>query len=339
MNISGGFKNKEEIYNNSLSQLSDFPIGVAVQQESFVSDKKYKELLTWEFNSITAENIFKFSSLQPERNYFRWEPADQLAGYCEYHTKRLHGHTLVWGEDLPPWLNAGVLSGAECSEIFHSHITAVAGRFQGKVHSWDVVNEAFDHSGNLKNTFWKEKLGTDYFKNAFRIAKETDTSALLFYNDFDLECNPQKRSKVLKYLNDCRNEGISIDGIGLQMHVNIHTLNKKEIETALNEISEAGYTIHISELDLSVYNKTKTTSTDQLLAMQAGCLSWLTGAYKTLPKKYQYGITFWGLSDDHSWTRHNNEAENPLLFDRNLQPKPAYFALKEKLSQTTLNSK
>ncbi len=315
---------------NGLYRSAGFPIGVVINPDLLYADTQYSRIAAQDFNSITPENIFKPFYLHPERGVFFWDEADKLADYCLNHKKRLHGHTLIWHEQLPEWIKNYSGSSAEWEQIFKSHIQTIVAHFKGRVAGWDVVNEAFNDDGTLRNSIWRQKLGDGYIARAFMYAHEADPDAQLFYNDFDLESNPLKRSAVITFLNSIRQQGVVIDGIGLQTHVNIYFPGADEIAKAMQEVAKAGYKVHISELDISINPKGGAIQNQAALyQMQAELMVKIIANYRQLPAKVQYGITVWGISDKDSWIPYYfNREDYPLLYDGNYKPKPVYCALK-----------
>jgi endo-1,4-beta-xylanase len=308
-------------------------VGTAINYGLLCSDTVYRRIAVKQFNSITAENDFKPECLHPEPLFYDWAPADSIAKFCAETGKRLHGHTLLWHKQLPPWMTDFQGNAADWEEMLRTHIHTIVSHYKGKVLAWDVVNEAFDEDGTLSRTIWLEHIGPDYIEKAFRFAHEADPDALLFYNDFNLESNSVKRSSAISFLNDLKNKGVQVDGIGLQMHISISYPSASQIATALQEIAEAQFRVHISELDISVNPDNKDIElTDKLLAKQADLLEKIVTSYNQLLEQYRYGITFWGITDKYSWLRSFYKREDyPLLYDDNYEPKPCYCKLKEVL--------
>lgn len=319
--------------NVSLYTLSNFPIGTAIDFEELNFNPAYSEIAIKQFNSFTPENIFKADYIHPEQNVYNWTQTDSLSDFCLANKKRLHGHTLIWYKQIPQWILNYQGNSGDWEKLFKSHIQTLVSHFKGKVAAWDVVNEAFNEDGTLRNSIWREKLGDGYIEKAFIYAAEADPNALLFYNDFNLESNPNKCSSVLSLLNNLRNIGIKVDGIGLQMHINIYSAEPSQIASAFQNIADDGYKIHVSELDISLNPLGKDLNPDlELFNKQSVLLSRIVLQYKQIPPAYQYGITFWGISDKNSWIRTAyNRKDYPLLFDDNYLPKPAYCNLKETL--------
>ena len=307
---------------------TDFPIGVAVDVEKLKYYQPYENLVTNQFNSITPENIFKPSYLHPEQDVFYWVDADYLVNYCVQKNKRLHGHTLIWHRQLPNWMLQFSGTNAEWDDLLKTHIQTIVTRFKGKVTSWDVVNEAFNEDGTLRNNIWKQNLGKVYIEKAFRYAHEADPNAKLFYNDYSLTLNTKKRTAVLDFLSNLKFNGVPIDGIGMQMHVSTAFPENSEISMAIDDIWKSDYLVHLSELDVSInpYAKEMASPPSTLLERQADKMAFIMNAYRQIPFQYQYGITFWGVSDIDSWIRDNRD-DYPLLFDDNYTPKSCYCKL------------
>lgn len=317
----------------SLYSLADYPIGVAIDFMAFEYDSIYKQKATAQFNSFTPENIFKADYLHPEENYFDWSAADSLVDFCIAYNKRLHGHTLIWHQQIPSWIENFQGDELAWELMMKTHIQTIVTHFKGKVTAWDVVNEAFEEDGTLRNSIWREKIGDDYIQKAFQYAHEADPDALLFYNDYNLESNNKKRKAVLEFFTNMHDSGVQIDGIGMQTHIDVCSARSKEIVEAFGDVVEANYLLHISELDIAINPKGKKINNKQdSFHDQAILLGEIVKGYNNLPPALQYGITFWGVSDTQSWIRtYYNREDYPLLYDDNYQVKPCYCILKKHL--------
>lgn len=312
---------------------TDYAIGLAVNADKYFTETVYQTIADKQFNSFTAENIFKARYLHPEENTYFWAEADALTGACIKNNKRMHGHTLIWHQDVPEWILNFTGSESEWEQLFKSHIQTIVLHFKGKVSAWDVVNEAFTEDGTLRKSIWQEKIGNTYIEKAFQYAHEADPNAQLFYNDYNLESNVNKRKTVLRYLNNLRNKGIKIDGIGLQMHVSISFPAPSQIADAFTDVFSNDYKVHVSEMDISVNFYGQDINPDKtLFEKQADYLGNIILHYKQIPPKYRYGITFWGLGDLDSWIpSYFGKEDYPLLYDNDYAPKPAYCKLIETL--------
>ena len=306
-----------------------FPVGVALNPDELYPNSAYLRVATQHFNSVTPENIFKPSYLHPAPGRYEWAEADQLAAFCRANNQRLHGHTLIWHQQLPGWMSGFSGSPAEWDALFRDHIQTICRHFRGQVSSWDVVNEAFDADGGLRSTLWSQHLGATYLEKAFRYAHEADPDALLFYNDYDLESNPAKRRTVLAWLQTMRQRGVPVHGLGLQMHISIAHPDNTQLAEALRDAQKSGLLLHLSEIDVSVNPLGQAVApTPELLQRQADKLAFLVRTYRELPRAQQFGITFWGVSDHDTWMRrYFHRDDYPLLFDDNYHPKPAFCLL------------
>ncbi|MBS1536964.1 MAG: endo-1,4-beta-xylanase [Bacteroidetes bacterium] len=329
--ISGCQREENYITNSSIGlfSYSSYPIGTAIDINELESNAIYKSISLKEFNSITPENIFKAEALQPKPLTFNWTEADSLVSFFLTYNKRIHGHTLIWHNQLPQWIIDYQGSPYEWEQLMKVHIQTIVKHFKNKVTAWDVVNEAFNEDGTLRNTIWKQKIGVGYIEKAFLFANEANPNALLFYNDYNLESNPIKRNSVLSLLKNLRNRGVKVDGIGVQMHVSTYYPEPTQIAIAFQEIIADKFKIHLSELDISVNPLGKNIIlSESLFNEQANLLGSIVLNYNQIPKQYQYGITFWGISDKNSWIRSfYNREDYPLLYDDNYMPKPCYYKI------------
>jgi endo-1,4-beta-xylanase len=309
--------------------LSTYPIGTAIDFNQLVSDPLYQTKAIQQFNSITPENIFKADYLHPQPFLFNWVEADSLVSFCQKNNKRIHGHTLIWHNQLPQWILDYQGSSSDWEALMKTHIQTIVAHFKDKVTAWDVVNEAFNEDGTLRNNIWKQNIGADYIEKAFLFARESDPKALLFYNDYNLESNPTKRKSVLSLLNHLKNRGVKVDGIGIQMHISTFYPEPTQMAHAFQEIASNNYKVHLSELDISVNPLGKDiVVSETLLNEQANVLGSVVLNYQQVPKQLQYGITFWGISDKNSWIRRFfNREDYPLLYDDQFLPKPCYCKL------------
>ena len=320
----------------SLSQVYEqyFNIGAAVNLTTIDSQK---ELLRKHFNSITAENDIKFIEIQPVEGQFTFEKADQLAAFAKENGMKMRGHTFVWHNQTPDW----VFEDANRETLLQrmkDHITMVMKRYKGTIFCWDVVNEAVTDEGTelYRPTKWLEIIGEDYIEKAFEFAHEADPEALLFYNDYN-ESNPEKREKIYKLVKSLVDKGVPIHGVGLQAHWNLVNPSLEDIRTAIERYASLGLELHLTELDVSVFNfedkRTDLTEpTYEMLELQAERYHQVF----QLLRQYQENITsvtFWGAADDYTWLSDfpvRGRKNWPFLFDENHQPKESFWKVVQK---------
>ncbi len=299
----------------SLETASSFPVGVATQA-SYLDDASYSQIVDQEFNSLSAEYEMKQRTFHSGPNTYNWGPADKMVNYAKANNMRVHGHALIWHQSVPTWLENFSGTDAEFTEIIKNYIQETVGRYKGDVASWDVVNEAFDDEGNWRNSIFRERMGDDYIAQCFQFAREADSSAVLFYNEYGTIWDSRKLNDMLTMIDDLQNRGIPIDGVGFQMHITYNWPSISQIRAAVNEIVNRGLVVHFSEVDIRVNpdgdlaQLTQERAEDQQLRLKT-----LTEMYLEIPEAQQFGFTFWGLRDNESWLIDFwGNPEWPLLF-------------------------
>ncbi|MCX6333095.1 MAG: endo-1,4-beta-xylanase [Bacteroidia bacterium] len=315
------------------TQAEYFDIGVAIPP-SFVDNQVKVNLIKRHFNSITAENDMKWSSLQPTEGTFNFTNADKIVAFAQNNGMKVRGHCLCWHNQVPSWIFKDGTADASKELVLQrlrTHITTVVNHFKGKVYAWDVVNEAIDDgSSTYRASKWYTICGEDYIFEAFKAAREADPDAVLFYNDYTA-IDPTKRDKIYDLLVKLKAQNL-VDGMGLQGHWNISYPSNSLINDALNKYKSLGLQIQITEMDVSVYTSNsdpKSAYTADLAQKQTSAFGRYFLAFRNF-KEAITGVTFWGLADDYTWLDNFPVAGRknyPLLFDENLNPKPAYFEI------------
>jgi endo-1,4-beta-xylanase len=311
-----------------------FNIGAAVNLRTIESQQN---LLVKHFNSITAENDMKFIEIQPVQGQFTFEKADQLAAFAQKNGMKMRGHTLVWHNQTPDWVfqdvNGEQVDRETLLQRMKEHINAIMKRYKGTIFCWDVVNEAVTDEGPelYRATKWLDIIGEDYIEKAFEFAHQADPDALLFYNDYN-ESNPQKREKIYKLVKSLVDKGVPIHGVGLQAHWNLVNPSLEDIRAAIERYASLGLKLHLTELDVSVFNHEDkrtdlTEPTPEMLELQAERYHQVFH----LLREYRASITsvtFWGAADDYSWLSDfpvKGRKNWPFLFDENHQPKDSFW--------------
>jgi endo-1,4-beta-xylanase len=272
-----------------------------------LGDGTYTNILGREFNSVTAENEMKWDATERSRGQFTFGAADQIVNGASARGQRVRGHTLVWHSQLPDWVK-GIRDANTLRGVMNNHITTVMNRYKGRIHSWDVVNEAFADggSGQLRGSVFRDVLGTGFLEQAFRTARSADPAAKLCYNDYSIEnWNDAKTQGVYRMVRDFKARGVPIDCVGLQAHFGAGG-PPGSFQTTLSNFAALGVDVQITELDIAQASPNAYANTVRACMNVRRCT----------------GITVWGIRDSDSW----RSGENPLLFDRNGNKKPAYQA-------------
>jgi endo-1,4-beta-xylanase len=293
-------------------------VGAAVFPEG-LKDEAYAGLLAREFNALTPENAMKWEPIHPNPNEWRFEAADQLVEFAASKGMKVTGHTLVWHQQLPDYVKW--LSARDLRRAMRRHIQEVVGRYKGKVHGWDVVNEAIDDKEGLRKTLFLEKLGDGYIAEAFRAAHRADPGAVLYYNDYGCDGLGPKSDRLFNLLLQLRADRVPVHGVGLQMHVTGRDCPKEEdIAANVRRLAGLGLRVRVSEMDVRIRDLPGTLP--ERLEVQAQVYRRVLTV--CLREKRFEGVTFWGFTDKHSWVHKQFGEDHPLLFDDKLQPKPAY---------------
>lgn len=318
----------------------NFKIGAAIVPSKTLG--VHSQLLSKHFNSIVAENDMKWGPIHPTESTYNFGPADTMVNYAVANGMQVRGHAIVWHQQNPAWLfldaNGNPMTPTPANKTLllqrlETHIRAVVGRYGSNVQSWDVVNEVIDPSqpDGFRRSQWFQICGTDYIDRAFQITREVVPTAKLYINDYDTT-NPVKRAFLLNLIQNLKNRGIPVDGIGHQMHNNIEYPSAAAIVQTINLFSQIpGIDNQITEMDVSVYNNgTQTYSTipASVLRKQGYRYRDHFDAFRSLQGKIS-SVTLWGLADDQTWlsTFPIARLEAPLLFDDSLQAKLAYWGI------------
>jgi GH35 family endo-1,4-beta-xylanase len=240
---------------------------------------------------------------------------------------RIKGHALIWHGSVPAWLNS--LSPAEFRAAFEGHIRSVGEHFRGRVVAWDVVNEAIADDGpGLRDTVFRQKLGDQYIAEAFRLARQADPQALLFYNDYGGEGLNAKSDRIYSLVQGLRAQGVPIDGVGLQMHVTgTNPPGDGNIAANMRRLAALGLFVNISEMDVRIRDVPGTTAAR--LDVQKAVYHSIVSVCAAEPRCD--GVTFWGFTDAYSWIDAQFGADDPLVFDEQYNVKPAYFGVLDAL--------
>ena len=333
-----------------------FLVGAALNREQILGEEPGAlELVVRQFNSLTAENEMKWEKIEPLEGRFDWEVPDALVAFSEAHHMSLAGHVLVWHQQTPDWVfrnDAGDPASRELLlERMENHISAVVGRYRGKVEYWEVVNEALNEDGSLRQTPWLTIIGEDYIEKAFEFAHRADPDAQLYYNDFNLY-KPEKRAGAVRLAGNLKQRGLRIDAIGMQAHYGLRQPeNWADFAGSIEAFAALGVAVHITELDIAVLPFPDEQSQGADLAVNHALNARLNPYVDGLPEAVERAqitrytdlfrillahsddvdrVTFWGVDDAQSWKNGwpmQGRTDYPLLFDRAKQPKRAFFEI------------
>jgi endo-1,4-beta-xylanase len=300
-------------------------IGAAVAASPLRNDPLYAQTLAQYFTMVTPENVMKFGPLHPEPDRYNFGDADFIVDFAQAHGMQIRGHTLVWHNQLPGWLEGGDWSKEELMAVLRDHIYTVVGRYRGRVAAWDVVNEAIADDGTLRDTIWLRVIGPEYIELAFRWAHEADPNALLFYNDYGAEGLCPKADAVYALVGDLVQRGVPIHGVGLQMHASLDWCPEPgSVAANIERLSALGLRAQITEMDVRVPEP----ATQEKLETQATIYEDML--HVCISSESCTAFVLWGFTDSHSWVPSFFPGYgSALIFDGNYEPKPACEALED----------
>jgi len=329
----------------------DFLIGVAINRRQFSDeDRRGDPIIKAQFNSISPENILKWESVHPQPDRYDFVGSDRYVEFGEQNHMVIIGHTLVWHNQTPAWVfhdnNGNLVDRDTLLQRMRDHIHTVVGRYKGRIHGWDVVNEALQDNGKLRPSLWLKIIGDDYIAKAFEYAHEADPAAELHYNDYSLTMEA-KRKGAIELIKKLKAEGIPVTAIGLQDHDKMNWPTAEQEDATIADFAQLGVKVMITELDVDVARATQANRTADItlnaqpVAGASGETNGLSAsAQQALARRYAdlfrvflkhrdviERVTFWGVTDGDSWLNTANRVNYPLLFDRQGQPKPAFYAV------------
>lgn len=311
-------------------------VGCAVIPAKLDGEPEYAKTVAEQANIVVPENALKWAALRPAPEQFDFRGADDIMVFALTHDQRVRGHNLCWHEALPAWF-ATTVNRENAAHYLTQHIATVAGRYAGKIHSWDVVNEAVDvKSGRpdgLRTSPWLELIGPGYIELAFRAARAADGHALLTYNDYGIELDTpeqiDKRGQVLMLVRRLRARGVPIDAVGVQSHLTAgDPLPGEGLVRFVRELGSMGLEVFITEMDVNDKNLPEAVE-QRDAAVAAVYRNYLT--MMLAQPNVNVALT-WGITDRYTWlsgTKHgraDGRPERPLPFDYDYQPTPAFFA-------------
>jgi endo-1,4-beta-xylanase len=311
-------------------------VGCAVVPEKLDGEPAYAQTVAEQANIVVPENALKWAALRPSPQQFDFRGADDVLVFALTHDQRVRGHNLCWHEALPAWF-ATTVNHSNAAHYLTRHIVTVAGRYAGKIHSWDVVNEAVDvKSGRpdgLRDSPWLRLIGPGYIELAFRTARAADPHALLTYNDYGIEGDTQeqidKRGQVLMLVRRLRARSVPIDAVGVQSHLTAgDPLPGAGLIRFVRELAAMGLQVFITEMDVNDRNLPEAVAARDT-AVAAVYRAYL-GMMLAEPN-VNVALT-WGITDRYTWLqgakhgRADARPERPLPFDYDYQPTPAFFA-------------
>lgn len=343
---------KNDTLREALSQY--FLIGTAMNTPQILEmDSLGNNIILTHFNAVTAENCMKSEVIQPAEGQFDFSLSDKFVDFAQKNNLAAIGHTLIWHSQTPEWFfkdaHGKDVSREVLIERIRKHIFTVMERYKGRIHGWDVVNEAIEEDGSWRKSKFFEILGREYVSLAFHFAQQADPDAELYYNDFNM-ASPGRRQGVIEMVREIQNKGLRIDGIGMQGHIHLGYPDINEFEKSMIAFSELGVKVMITEMDINMLpfpNFAEGADVGYRAQYDPVFNPYPEGlpdsAYQQLHNRYLdffklflkhrsfvTRVTLWGVTDGQSWLNNwpiHGRTNYPLLFDRNHKAKPVVQAI------------
>ncbi|MFZ5941627.1 MAG: endo-1,4-beta-xylanase [Bacteroidota bacterium] len=331
-----------------------FLIGAAVNgSHTRGFDTASVKLLDQQFNSITEENSLKWEKIHPQPGKYSFDAADRYVEFGEEHGMYIVGHVLVWHSQTPAWVfrdeKGDLVNRDTLLARMKDHIQTVVGRYKGRINSWDVVNEAIDDAGGMRKSLWYQIIGEDYVAKAFEYAHEADPDAVLIYNDYSLP-NENKRNEAVRLIRSLQEQGIHVDGIGMQGHYLLNYPDPAEMEKSIEAFAALGVQVMITEMDITVLPRPNQYMGADISvnydlkkeldpyaeafpdSMQTVLADRYAELFRVFVKHSEVigRVTFWAINDRQSWLNYwpiRGRKDYPVLFDRDNKPKKAFYSV------------
>jgi len=333
----------------SIRLLSD-KSGILIGVRAFLRNDSQKTIVEREFNTATRTcypNEINRNPGQHDIQNFN-EGVNWLYGLG---MKPMHHMLFGPSQYEAPWVR-DITSVSVLDSLMKDRIKSImeSNDNASKINVWNVVNEALswnkDEIGKyftadklvwIRMGYEDDKSGLTgeakindehpvFIRKAFEYASKY-AKGKLELRDNGCEKPGKKALAFYQLVKHLQNSGVKIDGVGFQCHYSIEgegSMNPQGLAEEIRKFRKAGVEVYLTEVD---FGSGKEPWTVELAEKQKQEYK------KIMTIALEEGVSqvhFWGLRDaDENWRRD----ENPLLFDKDLAPKPAYYGVKEALTE------
>jgi len=311
-----------------LADANDLKIGCAIQAGDLVTENR-EVIVNENFNLLLSENGMKWANLHPNQRFWNWSDVDHMVAYAEEHNMEVKGHPLVWHSQLPTYVKL-METREQGIEYLQDEISTVLERYKGKITQYDVVNEAINDDGTMRESIWYTKVGPDFIDLAFQMAHKADPTAKLIYNDYDVAFKGGAHADACyELVKGMVERGIPINAVGFQLHLcGDQPFNEKALRDNIKRYEDLGIEVEFSEVDVRI----PASAGDQIYANQE--LVWKSLFTVALTEPNVSTFAMWGYCDLLSWIPPVFPGYGQAhLYDKLYQPKPVYNDIKKLLSE------
>lgn len=305
----------------------------------YLPERAYSEILSSEFEYAIIDGqpnwSFEDGDLRPGPNSFDFSRLDQAFAFADDHDMPVRVQHYIWGEEkwLPDWLKNNNYSKDELLELIHNHINTVGTRYKGKVREYTVVNEPFTRKLGVNglSDWWADRIGEEYIDKSFEWARQADPDSVLILNDFGNETENDVSNAMYDYVKRALQRGVPIDAIGMQMHLSGDSApNKMDVVNNMKRFADLGLKIYVTEFDVTMSGVDKPH--DEENKIQAKIYYDMLSACREVGPEVCPNFGLLGLVDRQTWYNGLGIKDaNPLTFEDDYTPKPAFFALRNAL--------
>ena len=299
------------------------------------TDRTYQALLnnTAEFGQQTPGNAMKWQFTEPSQNSFNYADGDKFVAYAKANNQLIRCHNLVWASQLPSWITGRTWTAADNStlqEIMKNHITNLVTHWADACYAWDVVNEPLndDATATYKSSPFYSAIGPAYIPLAFQYAeqavKATGKDIKLYLNEYNNEYAGAKATKLLSIVQDVKNRGIQIDGVGFESHFIVGQTPSRSAQSSVKQqFADLGVDVAVTELDVRFSSLPPTSAQ---LTQQA--TDYVNSVGSCLDVTRCVGVTVWDFDDKYSWIPSTFSGSGSAdLYNQDLTAKPAVSAI------------
>lgn len=296
------------------------------------SDQTLLKLAAEQFN--VAQIFIGWSGSEPTEGNFDLDPITYYGRIARQNKMAMQALSIIWAADLPDWVKKGKFNRDSLIATMERHIRGLMSTYRGYVREWAVVNEPYLPPYRKDDIFYKI-IGPDYIEIAFQIARESDPNAILIYNDApNWTAKGFATAHTKEIVQDLKSKGL-IDGVGLQMHLLQYENTPPDKQDVIETMKSYDLPVYVTEFDVSLRNISG--SQEQRWNFQADVYRSMLEA--SLESSVCSGFTVFGLKDDISvWEtiptlQGYSKDSDPLPYDNEANPKPAYYAMLDVLQQ------
>jgi endo-1,4-beta-xylanase len=307
------------------AEVLDIKIGTLIDGTArFWENIKWQEVAKREFNLGVITPLWHV--VIPKKDTFDFSWPDLQIGFAQSADMAVHIESLVMSLFTPQWLKEGKFTREQLLDMYQKYCRRVVQHYKGRVNSWSGVIEAGFVPPYDTNDFWFRSLGKDYVDMACAIIREEEPSIPIIYGDSENFVRTGAKYQHTKNLIQYLKEKKLVDGVGIEIDWDAAKTPPSKDELVAT-MQSYGVPVYITEIVVNLRNVGGPD--EERFQRQAEVYRLIIEA--ALESRLCKQLTFWGFGDKYSFAEQKEFQGSPkadaTLFDDNLEPKPAYFAV------------